>query len=239
MPRITQERRQLWLNPRGTEAHRACLPLLLAPLGWGPWLLGAQDRRPWEHRTWLQVALNKRLSGGLSGRVLGVGRGQAPGSPPPVLTAPSQPRWGEGVEARAIPVLDTSPQPRPRGGLLCRTPALCACLALVGTLGSSVCVWSLGHRCSGFWFRAGRTSCWPLAFWVILFRFKWNLDNCLKSLVHCLKKLGYLLLPVFLKRFRRSAFEVEPSFNSNTFIQFHRTGFFCRQMILCILLIIV
>lgn len=162
MPRITEERRQLWLNPRGTEAHRACLPLLLAPLGWGPWLLGSQDRRPWEHRTWLQVALNKRLSGGLSGRVLGVGRGQAPGSPPPVLTAPSQPRWGEGVEARAIPVLDTSPQPRPRGGLLCCTPALCACLALVGTLGSLVCVWSLGHRCSGFWFRAGRTSCWPL-----------------------------------------------------------------------------
>lgn len=74
-------------------------------------------------------------------------------------------------------------------------------------------------------------SC-SLAFWVILFRFTWNLDNHFKPSIHFLRKWGYLPLPpVCLKTFRRYAFEVQHGSYSDTFVQFHRAGFFCRRMI--------
>lgn len=56
-----------------------------------------------------------------------------------------------------------------------------------------------------------------LAFWVILCRLKWNY----KCPTHFLKKLECLHpRPVSLQRFRKRAFEAQPSFNSDTWYSF-------------------
>lgn len=77
--------------------------------------------------------------------------------PPPSLGG------GGGVEARATPVLDTSPQPRPRGDLLCCTPALCAAGLPRPTLVLQWPAWHLlGHWVpwcvSGLWATAAPAS---------------------------------------------------------------------------------
>lgn len=104
-------------TPGKTQAPRSCFPLLLA-LWWGAVVLGSQSRRLWDHRTWLQAALNKCLSSYLSRRLLAGGGDRLQGLPrrahSQTLPDVSQRRKPSAATREALP-----------GEVLCWAPARC------------------------------------------------------------------------------------------------------------------
>jgi hypothetical protein len=172
VPWIMSKRRQLWLDPMEDTDAQGLPPSLAVPLGPHLWAPGSQDRRL---RTWLQAALNKRLSSDLSGCVLGE-KGPVLDSPPTNAHSPFLAEVGVGVGLKWD---HYSPQHKPSAGTtgeacsagpLPSVPLGCPVQthspvvgqAVAQAAGSLVCVWSLCRECSRLWFWAGCMSCWSL-----------------------------------------------------------------------------